>query len=485
MICADDSQLHRTSLRLLQAAMRAKLPGHLKLLLHTLCMHHNDEKGYAWPSIERLAIICSACDRTIQRQLGLLVQSGLIIIGRVPGIKNNAYAVQEIALLAIAAEEIKPAKNMLTHEELLLLQPTVTFGPTLGVTLPAPKGDISTPKGDKKPAKGDTHVTQTEDNGLELKKTEEGTETPAPAIEVGPPPAPPPPPTPPPPPVLASLPIEPPTAVINQPNHLDKPVNINSADNIDYAALQTTVDAINAQRISNGKKAMQHIDIKRINQEAIDAKITLMQALDWIMERPTRNFFHADFYTTSKPSSNYTANPPSDSFLNGPTPPAPPRPPPTPEQIAAHRAQKQQEALEREACRQAATRCMDEWRKKQATQPIDKKPPPLFDSDNLPISGPDWAMSIVHEFKTGQSVTIFRIEAACEALGLNYKTLRAERQATSTAETLFAPKSVAEYLSPSVDEYPPDHDDSFHPYDEDYDYERNHHTHEDYDEVAA
>ena len=31
MICADDSQLHRTSLRLLQAAMRAKLPGHLKL----------------------------------------------------------------------------------------------------------------------------------------------------------------------------------------------------------------------------------------------------------------------------------------------------------------------------------------------------------------------------------------------------------------------------------------------------------------------
>ena len=63
------AQLHRTSLRLLQAAMRAQLPGNLKLLLHTLCMHHNDQAGCAWPSVERLAKLCSTSTRTVQRNL--------------------------------------------------------------------------------------------------------------------------------------------------------------------------------------------------------------------------------------------------------------------------------------------------------------------------------------------------------------------------------------------------------------------------------
>ena len=160
---AIPTQLHRTSLRLLQAAMRAQLPGNLKLLLHTLCMHHNDQAGCAWPSVERLASLCSTSTRTVQRNLGELVQRGMVVVGRAPGIRSNAYAVQEERLhtIAIAALQSAPAQPAAPH----WLRPTTTFA--------APEATPTPPKATPTAPTPDTHVTQTEVNGVELKKTGE------------------------------------------------------------------------------------------------------------------------------------------------------------------------------------------------------------------------------------------------------------------------------------------------------------------------
>ena len=210
------TQLHRTSLRLLQAAMRAQLPGNLKLLLHTLCMHHNDQAGCAWPSVERLAKLCSTSTRTVQRNLSELVQRGMVIVGRAPGIRSNAYAVQEERLntIAIATLQNAPTQPAAAH----WLRPTTTF---------------AAPEATPTPPTPDTHVTQTEVNGVELKKTGEEE--------------------------------------------------------------STALAQVNAQRQRNGKRALSRSDERQLAQQAQRAHITPLQALQWVLARASRNFFKAEY----------------------------------------------------------------------------------------------------------------------------------------------------------------------------------------------
>jgi DNA-binding MarR family transcriptional regulator len=86
----DIAQVQSKNLRLLQAVMRANLKGGLKNLLWLLCMHYNDSKDCAWPSIERLAKLSLTEARTVQRNLKQLVKAGLVQVGRVPGIRSSA-----------------------------------------------------------------------------------------------------------------------------------------------------------------------------------------------------------------------------------------------------------------------------------------------------------------------------------------------------------------------------------------------------------
>ena len=229
---AIPAQLHRTSLRLLQAAMRAQLPGNLKLLLHTLCMHHNDQAGCAWPSVERLAKLCSTSTRTVQRNLCQLVQRGMVIVGRAPGIRSNAYAVQEERLQGIAIDTLRPASTAPLPPD--WLRPTVVF-----TAPPAPidsaEATPPAPSPDTHAATPDTHVTQTEGNGVELKKTGEEQQE------------------------------------------------------------KTALAQVNAQRQRNGKRALSRADQQQMAHQAQCADITPLQALQWVLARPSRNFFKADY----------------------------------------------------------------------------------------------------------------------------------------------------------------------------------------------
>lgn len=331
------TQLHRTSLRLLQAAMRAQLPGNLKLLLHTLCMHHNDQAGCAWPSVERLAKLCSTSTRTVQRNLSELVQRGMVIVGRAPGIRSNAYAVQEERLQDIAIDTLRPASTAPLPPD--WLRPTVVFSAP-----PAPTASAeATPPAltpDTHAATPDTHVTQTEGNGVELKKTGE------------------------------------------EESQAENPAE----------AEQAALAQVNTQRQRNGKRPLSRADTQTMEREAQRAQITLLQALQWVLARASRNFFKADYAGGAA-----TAAPP----------PYRPAPPDLDTQALIARQVRAQEA--------------------KAAQPA-----AIF-SDTSPltiagqqITGPAWATSAVRQFCAGAPVSLFRIQAACSVLGVSHKALRGQ-----------------------------------------------------------
>lgn len=93
--------------------------------------------------------------------------------------------------------------------------------------------------------------------------------------------------------------------------------------------LAPLVNRINAQRANNGKGAYTPADVAKLREQATKAGISAEQAAEWVLERPTRNFFQASYYTTTQPAP-----------APAPTPPAPaptPEPELTPEQQAEHK----------------------------------------------------------------------------------------------------------------------------------------------------
>ena len=336
---AIPTQLHRTSLRLLQAAMRAQLPGNLKLLLHTLCMHHNDQAGYAWPSVERLASLCSTSTRTVQRNLGELVQRGMVVVGRAPGIRSNAYAVQEERLQSIALPTPQRAAPIEPH----WLRPTTTFA--------APEATPSAPT-------PDTHVTQTEVNESELKKTGEEEKSP------------------------------------------------------ESTAEQAALTQVNAQRQRNGKRALSRADTHNMEREAQRAHLTPLQALQWVLARPSRNFFKAEY-------ANAAGGDVCGGVGLGTTQPT---------GANAHNGGRTQPNnapdLDTQALFARQARAQEAKAAASAQSPaIEPNAAPLLVAGQS-ITGPAWATSAARQFCAGVPVSLFRIQAACSVLGVSRQALR-------------------------------------------------------------
>lgn len=92
--------------------------------------------------------------------------------------------------------------------------------------------------------------------------------------------------------------------------------------------LAPLVNKINAQRANNGKGAYTPADVAQLHAQAAKAGITVEQAAEWVLERPTRNFFQSSYYTATTPAP-----------VPAPVKPPPPRPPApwTPEQLAENK----------------------------------------------------------------------------------------------------------------------------------------------------
>jgi hypothetical protein len=66
-----------------------------KLVLLVLADYHNEEDGYAWPSVATLAKKCLSSDRTIQNSLKHLQACGLLVIQEIRGQKSRYFLLGE------------------------------------------------------------------------------------------------------------------------------------------------------------------------------------------------------------------------------------------------------------------------------------------------------------------------------------------------------------------------------------------------------
>ena len=178
-----------------------------------------------------------------------------------------------------------------------------------------------------------------------------------------------------------------------------------------------TVGQLNAQRQRNGKDPLTRRDIVQLQAEAATAGLSPMQAAQWVLGKPRRNFFKAEFYT---PPAAATPEPLSADALAAARVIARLQPAPavlTPEEQAAqaqaaqeHRAHLRQYAASFNANRHGRCGAMSS----STHQGRDTR----------------WAQRAVELFVAGEPVSHRRLHMACEVLGIDPRHLQ---RAASTA----------------------------------------------------
>ena len=395
--CIDDGdfeaeiELNRASLRLLQSTVRANLPSGTKFVAMMLCCHHNDEIGFAWPSVARLAKLCGMHRRTVENHLAALKEMGLTLTGKVPGVRTLAYALQENALQSIILDGVTLPKN--------------TLGNVDGAAPKKAPNAVNPAKNAGNAAQG---TEGTEGTAVELKN---GGGTDARATPPAPAPAPAPA-TP-----AAPEPAPSPALFASQPPQPEQP----TAPADDATAFAQLVDRINAQRASNGKpSALTLADLHQLHIEAAKAGITPMQAAEWVLKSKGRNFFKADYFAPPAPAPV------------APTAPAQPAPQPAPAPALTAEQCAKQEAVA--AAARAKLKAMFAQPARAAT------PAPAQAADTLvvPKTGHAWADSAIAEALAGQPVAVRRLEMACEVAKVSYHDVRAAGKRAAAALTAIA-----------------------------------------------
>ncbi|MFW9595101.1 MAG: helix-turn-helix domain-containing protein [Macromonas sp.] len=172
----------------------------------------------------------------------------------------------------------------------------------------------------------------------------------------------------------------------------------------DSAINAETIGQLNAQRRRNGKDPLCHHDVRQLSTEATKVGLTPLAAAQWVLAKPQRNFFKADYYT----------------------PAAPPAPPHPAAQAAAHVLARLQPvptpltAEEQAAQAQAAQQARERVRAYLASVVHGKDGPTIRTRDGDGPTAPNmqWAHQAIALFIGGQTVSRYRLHTACEVLGI-------------------------------------------------------------------
>lgn len=242
--------LQRESLRALVASADVRLPAGPKLALIAIARCHDDRTRRSTCSLKTIAALSGVSEKQAGRNVEALVALGLV--ARLPRAgRSTSYLIDLVALAQ--ARNCRPSDAAEAVDI-----PAST--PDIFDTDP---GHLDAPPRTFEPLTPDTHVPRTE--GV-LVCTEGGTEArEADAVRQ---PAP-------------SLPV----AENPEPQAVEHAV----------AIAPDTLAAVNAQRVANGKAAFKRAELLDLHREATLAGIAPQAAAEWILARPGRNFFRADF----------------------------------------------------------------------------------------------------------------------------------------------------------------------------------------------
>ncbi len=254
------SGLQRESLRALVASADVRLPAGPKLALIAIARCHDDRTRRSTCSLKTIAALSGVSEKQAGRNIEALVALGLI--ARLPRAgRSSSYMIDLVALAQ--------ARNC---------RPSVAATPDMGDIDP---GHLDALPRTFEPSTPDTHVPRTE--GV-LVCTEEGTGTraePTPAQAA-------------------------PSIPVSEQPQAESPALAATADAqvlttkvpaVDRAVAiaPETLAAVNAQRVANGKAAFKRAELLDLGREATLAGIAPQAAAEWILARPGRNFFRADF----------------------------------------------------------------------------------------------------------------------------------------------------------------------------------------------
>jgi Helix-turn-helix domain len=246
--------LQRESLRALVASADVRLPAGPKLALIAIARCHDDRTRRSTCSLKTIAALSGVSEKQAGRNIEALVALGLI--ARLPRAgRSTSYLIDLVALAQ--ARNCRPSDAAEAVDN-----PAST--PDMFDTDPR---HPDAPPRTFEPLTPDTHAPRTE--GV-LVCTEGGTE----AREADA--------------------VRQPASPLPVAENLEPQAQAQAAEHA-VAIAPDTLAAVNAQRVANGKAAFKRAELLDLHREATLAGLAPQAAAEWILARPGRNFFRADF----------------------------------------------------------------------------------------------------------------------------------------------------------------------------------------------
>ena len=188
------------------------------------------------------------------------------------------------------------------------------------------------------------------------------------------------------------------------------PVLTSEATNTTPVLPSGTLERLNAQRKANGKGALTPRDLAQLHREATQAGLTPLDAAQWVLAKPQRNFFKADFYA-----------PPVDRCNAAPV-----------TLKAAHANENAHERV-RELLAQLPHHLHRHHNGGNGHRTT--RDTASTTGHTSPARDTRWASAAVEQFAAGHAVSHYRLKVACEVLGIDLRALRQRAMATPPMAT--------------------------------------------------
>lgn len=271
------------------ALLHTRLEKSCRWVLVALCSYANLTQHRAWPSVASLARRAGCSERTAQSRLRQLERAGYIHAIHNGQHSTVAYQIAADKLLhelsgsTNAAPPCAPAKTA----------PPPAKTVVEGVQIPHPKkqGEETT----ENRTEGHARTQATARAEIATRTTTEPT-FPVLSNEGLP----------------AAVPCPAPVAVVVAPSSAaptpaPNPIWAREQAEAAPALPSRTLEQLNTQRKANGKGALTPRDLAQLHREATQAGLTPLDAAQWVLAKPQRNFFKADFYQFARKASPFTA----------------------------------------------------------------------------------------------------------------------------------------------------------------------------------
>lgn len=209
------------------------------------------------------------------------------------------------------------------------------------------------------------------------------------------------------------------------------PVLTSEATNTTPVLPSGTLERLNTQRKANGKGALTPRDLAQLHREAAQAGLTPLDAAQWVLAKPQRNFFKADFY--APPVDRCNAVP----VMLKPAYAATSAPAVTNKTETQPHTQEHANVNAHERVRELLAQLPHHLHRHHNGGNGHRTTRDTASTTGHTSTARDtrWASAAVEQFAAGHAVSHYRLKVACEVLGIDLRALRQRAMATPPMAT--------------------------------------------------